>query len=75
MPPTRPQVNDTLDVTQPLRILKLLFTRPQYFWLVAFLVLIGDAALCQLIIRFIPCESLKGRICDVATSKLAPSRH
>lgn len=53
MPPTRPQVNDTLDVTQPLRTLILLFTRPQYYWLIASLVLIGDAALCQLIIRFI----------------------
>lgn len=53
MPPTRPQVNDKLDATQPIRTLTLLLTRPQYYWLVAFLVILGDAVLCQLIIKFI----------------------
>ncbi|CAE7171196.1 unnamed protein product [Rhizoctonia solani] len=54
MPPTIPQANDTLDITHPLRTVKNLLTRSQYFWFVACLVLIGDATLCRLIIRFIP---------------------
>ncbi|QRW13371.1 glycosyltransferase family 58 protein [Ceratobasidium sp. AG-Ba] len=54
MAPTRPQPNDKLDpLGQPLKTLQLLLTRPQYYWLVSVLVLVGDAALCQLIIRFI----------------------
>ncbi|KAG8695601.1 dolichyl-P-Man:Man(5)GlcNAc(2)-PP-dolichol alpha-1,3-mannosyltransferase [Ceratobasidium sp. 394] len=53
MAPTRPQPNDKLDPTQPLKTLTLLLTRPQYFWLVSVLVLLADAALCQLIIRFV----------------------
>ncbi|KAH7337777.1 glycosyltransferase family 58 protein [Rhizoctonia solani] len=54
MPPTIPQANDTLDVTQPLRTVKNLLIRSQYFWFIACLILIGEATLCRLIIRFIP---------------------
>ncbi|CAE6353120.1 unnamed protein product [Rhizoctonia solani] len=54
MPPTIRQANDSLDVTHPIRTIKNLLTRSQYFWFIAFLVLIGDAILCRLIIRFIP---------------------
>ncbi|KAG8678212.1 dolichyl-P-Man:Man(5)GlcNAc(2)-PP-dolichol alpha-1,3-mannosyltransferase [Ceratobasidium sp. 394] len=53
MAPTRPQPNDKLDPTQPFKTVTLLLTRPQYFWLVSVLVLLADAALCQLIIRIV----------------------
>lgn len=33
-----------------------LFTHPAYFWALASLVVIGDAALTQLIIRFVSCK-------------------
>ncbi|CAE6444538.1 unnamed protein product [Rhizoctonia solani] len=54
MPPTIPQANDSLDPTHPTRTIKNLLTRSQYFWFIACLILIGDAILCRLIIRFIP---------------------
>ncbi|CAE6373000.1 unnamed protein product [Rhizoctonia solani] len=54
MPPTIPQANDSLDITHPIRTIKNLLTRSQYFWFIACLILIGDATLCRLIIRFIP---------------------
>ncbi|KEP46565.1 putative Dol-P-Man:Man(5)GlcNAc(2)-PP-Dol alpha-1,3-mannosyltransferase [Rhizoctonia solani 123E] len=54
MPPTIPLTNDTLDITHPLRTAKNLLTRSQYFWFIACLILIGEATLCRLIIRFIP---------------------
>ncbi|CAE6480020.1 unnamed protein product [Rhizoctonia solani] len=54
MPPIIPQTNDTLDITHPIRTIKNLLTRSQYFWFIACLVLIGEATLCRLIIRFIP---------------------
>lgn len=42
-------------LTRPLRRL---LTDPAYFWLLASLVIIADALLTSLIIRFVPCQSL-----------------
>ncbi|ELU39523.1 ALG3 domain-containing protein [Rhizoctonia solani AG-1 IA] len=47
MPPTIPQANDSLDITHPIRTIKNLLTRSQYFWFIACLILIGDATLCR----------------------------
>lgn len=41
----------------PLRSARLVLTDPRYFWLVAGLVIAGDAALTALIVRFVPCKS------------------
>lgn len=33
-----------------------LLTDPDYYWALAALVIVGDAVLTQLIVRFVPCE-------------------
>ena len=35
-----------------------LLTDAEYYWVLAALVIIGDAILTQLVIRFVPCERL-----------------
>lgn len=41
------------------RLLQSLLTDPAYFWLLASLVIAGDAFLTQLIIRFVPCQNFR----------------
>jgi len=43
-----------LDLRQPVQAAITFLTHPAYFWHVGALVLLGDAALTQLIIRFVP---------------------
>ena len=47
-----------LSFHSPIRAVQLLLTHPNYFWLLVSLVIIGDVTLTQLIIRFIPCQTL-----------------
>ncbi|EJT98393.1 glycosyltransferase family 58 protein [Dacryopinax primogenitus] len=44
----------SLDLRQPIQSLTTFLTHPAYFWHVAALLLLGDAVLTQLIIRFVP---------------------
>ena len=47
--------SEGLSLHAPVRSLRLVLTDPRYFWLVAALVVIGDACLTALIVRFVPC--------------------
>jgi hypothetical protein len=40
------------------RYVRLLLTDPKYFWILASLVILGDAVLTEAIILFIPCQSI-----------------
>jgi len=42
----------------PIRAVQALLTQPRYFWLLASLVVIGDATLTQFIIHLVPCQTL-----------------
>lgn len=48
-------VRPPLDLRQPVQAAIAFLTHPAYFWQVGLLVLLGDALLTQLIIRFVPC--------------------
>ena len=48
-----------LALKEPLQSLKLLLTSRDYFPHFAALLLLGEAALCLLIIRFVSCASLR----------------
>ena len=62
--PCRPRASYIMSATSttPLinlaRLTKSLLTDPAYFWILASLVVLGDAVLTQLIIRFVSCQRL-----------------
>jgi alpha-1,3-mannosyltransferase len=50
--------NSTLTIIQRcLHIARALLFDPTYFWALAGLVILGDAVLTGLIVRYVPCES------------------
>lgn len=51
------QLDDALSLGSPAKSIELLLTSRKYFVHLAALLLLGDAALCALIIRFVSCES------------------
>lgn len=65
-----PRSNSTLvpSFRRPIQAAQLLLTHPRYFWLLASLVVAGDAILTQLIIRFVPCQKLDSHFLSTASS-------
>jgi len=49
-------ISHAMQPLRPLRTLSSLLNDSRYFWTLAFLVIVGDACLTQLIVQVIPCE-------------------
>jgi len=50
------------------RLTRLLLTDPAYFWILASLVVLGDAILTQLIIRFVSCQRLFSYVAKITVT-------
>ncbi|RDB24043.1 putative Dol-P-Man:Man(5)GlcNAc(2)-PP-Dol alpha-1,3-mannosyltransferase [Hypsizygus marmoreus] len=66
---------DGLSFRRPVQAVTSILTDPNYFWTLAFLVILGDAVLTELIIRFIPYTEIDWETYMVQTEVFLKGQH